>query len=199
MTGAVMPYGADTAVVQEVCSAGNGSVCVPPGQKAGQNVRAAGEDLKAGVAVLAPGQLLRAAELGLIASLGIGEVSVVRRLRVAFFSTGDELASIGKPLAQGQVSTPTAIPALIWPASRGDHRRACARDRPADPAFPKALRKADAILPPPSSRWRIRFLKQLMAKLGECFSDVAMPPAGPWPSQIGDRPVRLREILWRSW
>ena len=107
MTGAVMPAGADTVVVQEVCrvSGENGGslVAIPAGQKAGQNVRFAGEDLKAGVAVLAPGQPLRAAEIGLIASLGIGEVSVRRRLRVAFFSTGDELASIGKPLAPGEV------------------------------------------------------------------------------------------------
>ena len=66
-------------------------------------MRAAGEDLKAGVPVLQPGQPLRAADLGLIASLGIGEVKVKRRLRVAFFSTGDELASIGTPLTEGQV------------------------------------------------------------------------------------------------
>jgi len=67
------------------------------------DVRAAGEDLKAGVPVLRPGQPVRAADLGLLASLGIAEVRVKRRLRVAFFSTGDELASIGSPLAQGQV------------------------------------------------------------------------------------------------
>ena len=103
MTGAVMPQGADTVVVQEVCRVDNGRITIPPGQKAGQNVRAAGEDLKAGVPVLQPGQLLRPAELGLIASLGIGAVAVKRRLRVAFFSTGDELASIGTPLKEGQV------------------------------------------------------------------------------------------------
>ena len=103
MTGAVIPPGADTVVVQEVCRAENERVVVPAGQKAGQNVRAAGEDLKAGVAVLRSGQPLRAAELGLIASLGIAEVRVRRRLKVAFFSTGDELTSIGTPLKEGQV------------------------------------------------------------------------------------------------
>ena len=81
MTGAVMPQGTDTVVVQEVCRVEKGSdgdrVTVPPGQKAGQNVRAAGEDLKSGVPVLQPGQLLRPAELGLIASLGIGEVCLL--------------------------------------------------------------------------------------------------------------------------
>jgi len=94
-TGAVMPAGADTVVVQEVVKVSGAKVTIPPGQKAAQNVRYAGEDLKKGVPVLRPGQLLRPAELGLIASLGIGEVKVKRRLRVAFFATGDELASIG--------------------------------------------------------------------------------------------------------
>src|SRR5207245_4450046 len=78
-------------------------ILIPKGQKAGQNVRSAGEDLKLGVPVLAPGKLLRAAELGLIASLGLAEVRVRRRLRVAFFSTGDELASVGAALKEGEV------------------------------------------------------------------------------------------------
>jgi len=84
-TGAVMPAGADTVVVQEVVKVNAGKVTIPPGQKIAQNVRYAGEDLKKGVPVLRPGQLLRPAELGLIASLGIGTVAVRRKLRVAFF------------------------------------------------------------------------------------------------------------------
>ena len=103
MTGAVMPSGADTVVIQEVVRAEGGRIIVPHGQRPGQNVRHAGEDLKTGVAVLHPGQPLRPAELGLIASLGIAEVSVRRRLRVAFFATGDELASIGAPLEEGEI------------------------------------------------------------------------------------------------
>src|SRR5689334_15264759 len=98
MTGAVMPAGADTVVIQEVVTKDGARITVPPGQKRAQNVRYAGEDLKVGVPVLRPGKYLRAAELGLIASLGIGEVQVRRKLRVAFFSTGDELASIGTKL-----------------------------------------------------------------------------------------------------
>src|SRR5207245_7958668 len=78
-------------------------IVVPPGQKRAQNVRYAGEDLKIGVPVLTAGKCLRPAELGLIASLGIGEVRVRRKLRVAFFSTGDELASIGTALKEGEV------------------------------------------------------------------------------------------------
>ena len=103
MTGAVMPAGTDTVVIQEVARKDGARIVVPPGQKKAQNVRYAGEDLKAGVPVLKPGKLLRAAELGLIASLGIAEVLVKRKLRVAFFSTGDELASIGAPLKEGEV------------------------------------------------------------------------------------------------
>ncbi len=103
MTGAVMPQGADTVIIQEVVKADGARIVVPAGQKPGQHVRAAGEDLKTGVPVLRPGRALKPADLGLVASLGIAEVVVKRRLRVAFFSTGDELTSIGQPLAAGQV------------------------------------------------------------------------------------------------
>ena len=71
--------------------------------KAGQNRRFAGEDVKRGQVVFRRGQPVRPAELGMIASLGINEVSVYRRLRVAFFSTGDELRSIGTPLGPGEI------------------------------------------------------------------------------------------------
>jgi molybdopterin molybdotransferase len=103
MTGAVMPQGCDTVVVQEVVTADGDRVTVPAGQQAGQNRRLRGEDLKAGQPALRAGRVLRPADLGLIASLGIAEVPVQRRLRVAFFSTGDELRSVGEPLAEGCV------------------------------------------------------------------------------------------------
>jgi molybdopterin molybdotransferase len=98
MTGAVMPPGADTVVIQEVVKKEGERILIPPGQKKAQNVRYAGEDLKVGTAVLRCGEPLKPADVCLIASLGIGEVCVRRRLRVAFFATGDELASIGQPL-----------------------------------------------------------------------------------------------------
>src|SRR6185295_5020818 len=69
----------------------------------GQHRRFAGEDLKAGQVVFGAGQLVHPAELGMMASLGVGEVRVYRKLRVAFFSTGDELRSVGTPLAAGEV------------------------------------------------------------------------------------------------
>jgi len=103
MTGAVMPAGTDTVVIQEVVRVEGEAIVVPPGQERGQHMRFAGEDLAIGKPVLRAGQCLRPAELGLIASLGIAEIAVRRRPRVAFFSTGDELASVGQPLREGEV------------------------------------------------------------------------------------------------
>lgn len=103
MTGAAMPSGADTVIMQEHVTAEGDQITIGSGQRAGQHVRQAGEDIKKGDAVLQPGKLLQAADLGLIASLGVGEVQVARRLKVAFFSTGDELCSIGESLGEGQI------------------------------------------------------------------------------------------------
>ena len=103
MTGAVLPPGADTVVAQEHVGVDGDALIVPPGQSAGQHVRQAGEDLARGKPALAAGKHLGPAEIGLLASLGIGEVTVHRRLRVAFFSTGDEIASINRPLAPGKI------------------------------------------------------------------------------------------------
>jgi len=104
-TGAVMPAGADTVVMQESTTEDAGRVRIAAGaaSKAGQNRRFAGEDLKAGAIVFRAGQVVHPAELGMMASLGLGEVAVFRRLRVAFFSTGDELKSIGTTLAPGDI------------------------------------------------------------------------------------------------
>jgi len=100
-----MPAGADTVVMQERASEDAAGVHIEAGAvgKAGQNRRFAGEDLKRGQIVFRAGQPLHPAELGMLASLGIGEVTVFRKLRVAFFSTGDELKSIGTPLSAGEI------------------------------------------------------------------------------------------------
>ncbi|HEY6864435.1 MAG TPA: molybdopterin molybdotransferase MoeA, partial [Burkholderiales bacterium] len=103
MTGAVMPRNTDTVIVQEMVTAEGNRITIPPGQEPGQNRRLAGEDLKKGKPALHAGRVLRPADLGLIASLGLGQATVRRRPRVAFFSTGDELVPVGKPLAPGQV------------------------------------------------------------------------------------------------
>jgi molybdopterin molybdotransferase len=104
MTGAVMPAGTDTVIMQEhVETAGPDKVRIGNGHRPGQNVRQAGEDIKAGRTVLQASHRLTPADLGILSSLGVGEVRVRRRPRVAFFSTGDELRSIGEPLAEGDV------------------------------------------------------------------------------------------------
>nr|WP_294840225.1 gephyrin-like molybdotransferase Glp [uncultured Methylotenera sp.] len=103
MTGAAMPTGTDTVVVQERTVTDGEFINISEAPKPQANVRYAGEDLKLGQTVLAQGHLMRPADLGLIASLGIAEVQAYRKLKVAFFSTGDELVGVGKPLQTGQV------------------------------------------------------------------------------------------------
>ena len=103
MTGAMMSADCDTVIMQEQVEIDGDTITIHGQHQAGQNVRLAGEDLKTGEAVLAEGHKITAADLGLIASLGIGEITVKRRLRVAFFSTGDELRSIGETLKEGQI------------------------------------------------------------------------------------------------
>ena len=184
MTGAVMPEGTDTVIVQEVCKADGDRITIPSGQKAGQNVRAAGEDLKAGVPVLKAGQSVRAAELGLIASLGIGKLSVRRRLRVAFFSTGDELASIGTALKEGEVydSNRYTLHGMLARLGVEIHDMGVVRDDPAalEKAFLQASQYDAVITTGGVSVGEADFIKQLMAKLGEVlFWKIAMRPGRP--------------------
>src|SRR5712664_2428784 len=194
MTGAVMPEGTDTVVTQEVVQASaDHRVLIPAGQKAGQNVRYAGEDLKVGVPVLAPGKLLRPAELGLIASLGIAEIKVKRKLRVAFFSTGDELASIGRPLAQGEVydSNRYTLHGMLSRLGVEIIDLGVVRDDPAllEAAFKKAAGMSDAVVTTGGvSVGEADFVKQLMGKLGEVlFWKIAMRPGRPMAfGKIGD-------------
>jgi molybdopterin molybdotransferase len=103
MTGATLPEATDTVVMQEHVRLREGRVEIEAGHRVGQNVRPAGEDIKRGEIALVAGTVLRPAEIGLLASLGVGQVTVRRRPRVAIFSTGDELRSIGEELALGQI------------------------------------------------------------------------------------------------
>ncbi len=185
MTGAVMPPGADTVVIQEVVKAAGGKVTVPPGQKQGQNVRYAGEDLRTGVPVLRAGHPVRPAELGLIASLGIAEVMVKRRLRVAFFSTGDELASVGAPLPEGHVYDSNRYTLYGMLARLGVEilDMGVVRDDPAklEEALETAAANADVIITSGGvSVGEADFIKGMMAKLGEVlFWKIAMRPGRP--------------------
>ncbi|MGV3580674.1 MAG: gephyrin-like molybdotransferase Glp [Methylophilus sp.] len=103
MTGAVIPTGADTVVMQERTTTIDNTLTITEMPQKGANIRLAGEDLSLGQTVLAKGHLMRPADLGLIASLGQGKVAVYRKLKVAFFSTGDELVGVGQPLEEGQI------------------------------------------------------------------------------------------------
>ncbi len=102
-TGAAVPPGATAVVRQEDTSAGDGSVLVQTDVVPGQNIRAAGEDMRAGAAVLRAGMRLGAAELGAAVAAGTGRLAVTRRPRVAVLPTGDELLAPGAPLGPGQI------------------------------------------------------------------------------------------------
>ena len=193
MTGAVMPAGTDTVVIQEATRKEGGRILIPPGQKKSQNVRYAGEDLKAGVPVLKSGRLIRAADLGLIASLGLGTVQVKRRLRVAFFSTGDELASIGAPLKEGEVydSNRYTLYGMLSRLGVEITDMGVVRDDPAalEAAFRKASSQSDVVITTGGvSVGEADFVKQLMGKLGEVlFWKIAMRPGRPMAfGKIGD-------------
>lgn len=103
MTGGVIPTGADAVVMQERATHENETVVINQWPAPGENIRRAGEDLQAGDIILPAGRHITAADLGLIASTGQAEVTTWRPLRVAFFSTGDELRSLGEVLTAGQI------------------------------------------------------------------------------------------------
>jgi molybdopterin molybdotransferase len=185
MTGAVMPAGADSVVIQEVVKKEGDRITIPPGQKKAQNVRYAGEDLKIGAPVLRAGKLLTPADIGLIASLGIGEAKVKRKLRVAFFATGDELASIGKPLKEGEIydSNRYTLHGMLSRLGVELIDMGVVRDAPdlLERAFRQASGKADAVITTGGvSVGEADFVRQLMNRLGEVlFWKIAMRPGRP--------------------
>jgi molybdopterin molybdotransferase len=172
-------------VVQEVARRDGNRVLVPPGQKKAQNVRYAGEDLKAGIAVLRKGTHIGPAELGLIASLGIGELAVKRKLRVAFFATGDELACIGAPLKQGEIydSNRYTLHGMLARLGVEISDLGVVRDDPKllESAFRRAAQSADVVITTGGvSVGEADFTRELMAKLGEVlFWKIAMRPGRP--------------------
>ncbi len=150
MTGAPMPNGADTVVRVEDTDNGSEVVTVTAATPTGLSVRQAGEDLRRGEVVLARGTVLRAAEIGVLASLGIAKPTVIARPRVAVVSTGDELVDVTEPApGPGKIrdSNRYSLGAAVWSAGCGAWLRPVVRDTP--DALRAALRDAmdaDAIV-----------------------------------------------------
>jgi molybdopterin molybdotransferase len=186
MTGAIMPEGCDTVVPQEFCKTENDKVLIPAGVvKLGDNRRLRGEDLSVGSIALAQGKLIRPADLGMLASLGQAEVSVYRKLRVAFFSTGDELRSIGETLDEGCVydSNRYTLYGMLSRLGFDIIDMGVVRDEPAalEAAFRSAAECADAILTSGGvSVGEADYTKRMMKELGEvAFWKIAMRPGRP--------------------
>lgn len=202
MTGAVMPPGLDTVVPQELCRLEDGRIHIAPGTlRAGDNRRLRGEDLSRGRPAVAAGRRLRPADLGLIASLGIAEVAVVRRLRVALFSTGNELRTLGQPLDAGCIYDSNRY-SLMGALERLDVEvidLGLVRDDPEALAatLDEAIARADVVLTSGGvSVGDADFTKDLLARRGEiAFWKVAMRPGRPFA--FG--PLRRAEQADAAW
>ena len=185
MTGAAIPTGADTVIAQERVETLDDSIQFKDIPTRGANVRLAGEDLQSGQVVLHIGHRISPTDLGLIASLGIGEVMVYRKLRVSFFSTGDELASIGNALEPGQVYDSNRY-TLFGMLSRMGVEIQDLGAIPDDPlllekTLIKAAGSSDVILTSGGvSVGEADYMKQLLQKLGRVlFWKIAMKPGRP--------------------
>jgi len=186
MTGALMPEGCDTVVPQELATR-DGDILrfATDALKSGANRRLAGEDLAQGRPALREGRVLRASDLGLLASLGIGEVSVRRRLRVAFFSTGDELRSLGEPLEPGCVydSNRHTLFAMLRRMNIDALDLGVVRDQPAalEAALRSAAANADVVLTSGGvSVGEADFTQQMLRTFGDvAFWSLAMRPGRP--------------------
>ncbi|MGH8112834.1 MAG: molybdopterin molybdotransferase MoeA [Rhodanobacteraceae bacterium] len=186
MTGAVMPRGTDTVVIQEdISRERDDGVRIGTGHRIGQHVRVAGEDLAVGATVLTAGRRIRASDLGLIASLGIVEVEVRRRLRVAFFSTGDELRSLGEPLREGDIydSNRYTLYGMLTRFGADVLDLGVVRDEPAAlrEAFERAGADADVVLTSGGvSVGAADFVRDVLAEVGEVgFWKINMKPGKP--------------------
>jgi molybdopterin molybdotransferase len=186
MTGAPMPTGTDTVVMQEQTTLiGESQVRITQGHNLGQNVRQAGADIARGSRVLSPGRRLTAADLGILASLGFAQVSVRRRARVAFFSTGDELRSIGETLGPGDVydSNRYSLHGMLQRADVELLDMGVVRDDPGAlrEAFTNAADAADIVVTSGGvSVGEADYTKVILQQLGDMqFWKIAMKPGRP--------------------
>jgi molybdopterin molybdotransferase len=186
MTGAVMPEGLDTVVPQELCEISGDQISISPNVlKTGDNRRLAGEDLLAGSIALSKGEQLAPAALGLLASLNIAQVQVLRKLKVAYFSTGDEVLSLGDAPREGAIfdSNRYTLLGLLKRWGMDVIDMGVVRDDPAslEAAFLQAAAQADAIITSGGvSVGEADHTKAMMKKLGDvAFWRVAMRPGRP--------------------
>lgn len=185
MTGAPLPPGTDTVVIQERVERVGERIRLDGTHKPHDNVRYAGEDIKAGQVILNSGRRLTPADIGLLASLGIGTVTVFRRLRVAFFSTGDELRPIGEPLGPGDVhdSNRYTLRSMLTRLGAGITDLGIVRDTPEQTraAFETAAGGQDVVISSGGvSVGEADFVKETLAALGTVqFWKVAMKPGRP--------------------
>ena len=206
MTGAVMPAGLDTVVPQELVAAADGMVTLAPGVVVrGDNRRLAGEDLRRGSAALARGARITPAALGLIASLGLPDVRVYARLRVAYFSTGDEILSLGEAPREGAVfdSNRYTVFGMLQRMGIDVLDLGVVPDQPAalEAAFVRAAQEADATITSGGvSVGEADHTKAMMRKLassapdgsggGVVFWRIAMRPGRPMAvGRIGHKPL----------
>jgi molybdopterin molybdotransferase len=186
MTGAVMPAGCDTTIPQELVKVDGDQIQFQSSViRVGDNRRLKGEDLSIGQAALSAGKIIRPSDLGLIASLGIGSVSVKRRLKVGFFSTGDELRSIGQPLDDGCVydSNRYTLFGMLSRLNVELHDFGVVKDDPdaMRVTFSKAAATCDAVITSGGvSVGEADYTKQIMRELGDVsFWKIAMRPGRP--------------------
>ena len=186
MTGAVMPAGLNTVVPQEFCTVEGDHVSFPAGAlRRGDNRRLAGEDLQQGKPALRQGEIASPAALGMVASLGLPMVVALRRLRVAYFSTGDEILSLGELPREGAVydSNRYTVFGLLTRLGCEVIDLGLVRDDPAalESALCRAAREADAIITSGGvSVGEADHTRAVMQRVGDmAFWRVAMRPGRP--------------------
>jgi molybdopterin molybdotransferase len=186
MTGAIIPAGLDTVVPQELISQDGNTICIAPGLlKAGDNRRLRGEDIQQGLPALRSGERLTPARLGLVASLGLSRVVCYRPLRVAYFSTGDEILSLGEAPREGAVydSNRYTVFGMLKRMGCEVLDMGVVKDDPAqlEIAFKQAAEQADAIITSGGvSVGEADHTKTMMKQLGDvAFWRIAMRPGRP--------------------
>jgi len=184
-TGATLPAGTDTIVMQEHVRREGDRAWITAGHKTGQHRRLAGEDIRAGDVAVPAGTLLRPAHLGLIASVGVGEVQVLRRPRVAIFSTGDELRAVGEVLGEGQIydSNRYSMYGMLARLGLDVLDLGVVRDTPeaTQAAFEQAAASADAIVTSGGvSVGEADYVVETLERIGQVgFWKVAIKPGKP--------------------